>query len=276
MLELALSTGYAHNPLRLTSSDGSQHLSLVEHQAFFDFGAAVTYDRLRVYVNLSSPLLVEGESGTIDAVHFPPGQSPDKQHDCSQKRVCADLGWNPDTISDARIGFDARLLGDARSPLRVGISTQLILPAGHRADYVTDGTVRSMDRLLFAGDLGRLSWAGQLGVHFRRLNDTQVPGSPRGSEMLFGFAAGPKWTVGRQRDLALILGPEIYGATAFRALLGSNTTALEGLLSGRVEGTGGRGAKLRIKLGGGVGLHPEFGAPDYRFVFAIETFDRRP
>ena len=114
---LALSSGYAHNPLRVTSSDGSEHLSLVEHQAFFAFGAAVTFDRFRMWLDMSSPIIVRGNIGTIDGYQFPAGSNPATQHDCGPRRVCADVGWNPDTISDPRFGFDARVWGDPHGPL---------------------------------------------------------------------------------------------------------------------------------------------------------------
>lgn len=271
---LAFTTGYAHNPLRITSADGSQHLALVRHQAFADFGAAITYDRLRLYFNASSPIVVQGESGTIDGYRFAPGQDPDNRQNCGQKRVCVDPGWNPDTISDARVGFDARLFGDPKGPFRLGVGAQLFVQSGAREDYVTDGTWRSMNRLLFAGNLGRFAYAGQLGVHFRPLNDGPVPGSPRGSELLFGLAAGPRLPLGSDGRWAFVAGPEIYGVTAFRSLFDAKATGVEGLLTGRLEGARKRGSQLRIKLGGGGGLAPQFGAPEWRFVFAIEMFDR--
>src|SRR5579864_8371693 len=55
---MALSGGYALKPLRLT--DGVQHLAVVSDQAFADLGVAVTYDRLRLYLNIDTPLVVKG------------------------------------------------------------------------------------------------------------------------------------------------------------------------------------------------------------------------
>src|ERR1035441_9008475 len=55
---ISLTTGYSRNPLVVTSPDGSQRVTLVSDEAFVDFGAAVTYDRYRVYLNLPVPLLV--------------------------------------------------------------------------------------------------------------------------------------------------------------------------------------------------------------------------
>jgi hypothetical protein len=187
-----------------------------------------------------------------------------------------DLGVNPDSLSDVRFGFDARLYGGVGDPFRLGASVQLLVPNGYndaRADYDTDGTYRAMGRVLFAGDIGALTYAGQIGVHVRPLDDAPSPGSPEGSELLFGLAAGAKTPLSPAGATVVIVGPEIYGASAFRSFLNTNATALEGLLSARVEGTADRGPQMRVKLGAGAGLDARFGAPEWRLVVAIELFD---
>jgi hypothetical protein len=255
---LAISSGYARKPLVVRSPDGASRLALVSDQAFAEFSAAVTYDRFRIYLNLATPLAVLGESGMFgeDKLSAP----------------SVDLGKNPDTISDARIGFDALLFGAPKSALRLGAGAQLLIPSGDRSDYITDDTYRAMVRVLFAGDLDLFSYAGQLGVHIRPLDDLPAFG-PRGSELLFGIASGPRFQVAK--EWALIVGPELYGETAFRSFFGKNATGLEGLLTGRLETTG-EGKKLRLKLGGGAGLDPHFGAPEWRLVLALEIFDLAP
>ena len=55
--------------------------------------------------------------------------------------------------------------------------------------------------------------------------------------------------------------------------LGTDATALEALLSGRLEGTAEDGRQYRVKLGVGAGLNPHFGEPEWRFVIGIELFD---
>ena len=255
----AMSVGYARAPLQVTSRDGAQRLTVVSKQASANFGFAVTYDRWRLYLDADMPFVISGTSGTVDGYQYvaPP----------------VDIGTNPDTLSDPRIGFDARLVGDATSPFRLGAGAQLFVPNGNRSDYDTDGTYRAMGRVLVAGDVGLLTYAGHVGVHVRPLDDSPVAGSPRGSEMIFGAAAGPRILVGPGKT-ALVVGPEIYGATAFRSFFSSKGTALEGLLSGRLEGTADDGPQLRVKLGTGVGVNHHFGAPEWRLVFVIELFDR--
>jgi OmpA-OmpF porin, OOP family len=254
----SLTGGYALKPLRVT--DSVQHLAVVSEQAFADFGFAATYDRWRLYLNLDAPLAISGQSGTIG--------------DYSFVAPSVNIGATPDTFSDARIGVDARFFGGPRSRFRLGASAQLFVPIDRRADYDTDGTYRAMLRVLFAGALGSiLTYAGQLGVQIRPLDDAPTPGSPQGSELLFGVAAGPKFPLGRNGKTVLVVGPEFFGESAFRSFLGSSATGLEGLLTGRIEGTGDDGPQLRVKLGTGGGLDQHFGAPEWRIVFGVEVFD---
>jgi hypothetical protein len=254
---LSITGGYARKPLVL--SDGLQRIDAVAHQAFADIGAAVTYDRHRLYVNLTSPLVIGGEGGTIA------GRSFTAPH--------VDLGKAPDLITDARVGYDVRLLGTATSPFRLGVGAQLIVPNGNRTDYETDDTYRAMLRVLVAGEVGSFTYAAHVGEHVRPLDDTGTPGSPRGSELLFGVAAGPRFPVTGSGSIVAVVGPELYGATAFSSFLGSTSTALEAILSGRVEGTAGDGLQTRAKLGAGAGLNAHFGAPEWRFVVGFEIYD---
>jgi hypothetical protein len=252
---MAVSTSFALKPLRVT--DGTDHLDVISHQAFTAFGFAATYDRLRLYVDFTAPVDSSGQSGTVGSTQF--------------TAPAVDPSLTPDTLSDARIGFDARILGDPGGAFRLGAGAQLYVPNGSRVDYDTDGTVRAMLRALVAGDRGLFTYAAQLGVHVRPLDDAASAG-PRGSELLFGAAAGARFPVG-PRGTVMVVGPEVYGETAFEAFFRTTTTALEGLLSARVEGTADDGPQLRVKLGGGGGLDQHFGAPEWRVVVALEVFD---
>jgi hypothetical protein len=255
---LAFTTGYARNPLRL--EDEMQHLGVVSSQAFANFGLAVTYDRWRVYLDLYMPLAIEGQSGMIGGAQY---AGPHLT-----------LSSNPDTLADPRLGVEARLLGEAGGRFRLGASAELIAPNGDRVDYDTDGTFRAMIRALVAGDLNKLSYAGQLGVHIRPLDEAPAAGAPQGSELLFGAAGGVRVAARDGGKMSVVVGPEIYGATAFRSLFGSTTTALEGLLTGRLEGTSDQGRLLRVKLGAGAGINQDLGAPEWRVVLAIEVLGR--
>jgi hypothetical protein len=267
---LALTTGYARNPLRL--EDGIQQLAVVSSQAFINFGLAATYDRWRVYLDLRMPLYIAGQSGTIGgAIYTSPQTMLTSNPPTSSGRVT--LSSNPDTLSDPRVGVEGRLFGAPGGRFRLGLSAELIAPNGERTAYDTDGTFRAMIRALTAGDVGRLRYAGQLGVHIRPLDEASIPGAPQGSELLFGAAAGGEVGAWREGALALIVGPELFGASAFRSLFGSTTTALEGMLTGRLEETAGHGQALRLKLAAGAGINQDFGAPEWRVLLAIEVFN---
>lgn len=255
---IELTSGYAYKPLRVATTDGSQRLAPIVDQALADVGVAVTYDRYRVYIDLPGPILLSGQSGVVGS------------HVYAAPR--ADPGRDPDTFSDVRVGFDARLLGGPTAPFRLGASAELWIPSGERTEYITDGTYRGMFRVLAAGDTGMFTYAGQLGVHVRPLEDASVPGSPQGSELLFGGAAGLRFPSGR--SLSLVVGPEVFGETAFASFFGSSTVGLEGLLTGRLEQTGDDGAHLRVKLGAGGGLDAHFGVPEVRAVVSVEVFGR--
>jgi hypothetical protein len=80
--------------------------------------------------------------------------------------------------------------------------------------------------------------------------------------------------VDHAKKLALVIGPEFYGATAFRSPFHTGATGFEGLLGGRLEGTAESGGQLRLRLGAGAGLDPHFGAPEWRVLVGVELFDR--
>jgi hypothetical protein len=171
---------------RSTGTDGKQRLAVVSQEAFLDIGASATHDRFRGYVNFPMPLLVTGTSGTIGPYQF--------------TAPSLTLGTNPDTVSDGRIGVDARLLGKPGGLLRLGAGAQLIFPSGDRADYVTDARYRGMFRFLMDGDAGAFRYAGQFGAHLRSLNDAPAPAVQTGASFFMasvGDAALPARAVGR-------------------------------------------------------------------------------
>jgi hypothetical protein len=129
--------------------------ALVSNEAFVNIGAAVTYDRYRLYLGLPMPYLVAGSSGAFG------------RYALSAPAVTA--GANPDTVADPRLGFDVRLVGVADSSLRLGASAELVFPSGARSDYISGARYRGVLRLLAAGDYRAWSYAGQLGVQLRPL-----------------------------------------------------------------------------------------------------------
>ncbi|HEY1419054.1 MAG TPA: hypothetical protein VGF41_14190 [Myxococcaceae bacterium] len=246
---ISFSARYARDPLRVGG------VAVVTDSGYGQIAAAITFRSWRWSLAFDVPVAVKGRTATIGGYAYP---GPD-----------LDLGSHPDTLSDVRLGVDTRLLGDPDGPFRLGLGAQLWIPSGPVDQYVSDGTYRGMVRLLFAGDVSWLAYAGNVGVHIRPRDDGGVPGAPRGSELLFGAAAGAKLPIGESSRA--VIGPEVYGATAFNAFFQAGTTSAEALLSGRIEGTG-SGPQIRVKLGAGVGLGSSFGTPAWRVVFQIEMF----
>ena len=249
---------YAHDPLRISSAAGARPLPVVANELLTNLGIAATYDRYRVSLDFNAPLLLEGSNGTVgERTYTAPDVNP---------------GSRPDTLGDVRLGFDARLYGAADGAFRAGLGVQLFAPTGDRSNYFTDHTYRAMARMLVAGDRGRLTYAGHLGAHVRPLDEASVPGSPRGSELLFGVAGGATFLPCPSCGMRLVVGPELYGASAFRSFFGRSATALEALFGARLEGTADDRLQLRIKLGVGAG-NAMFGAPDARVVVGVELFE---
>ncbi len=259
-LAFSLVGSYARNPLTVSDASSGQRLDVVYAQAGTDLGLALLFDRYRFSLNLGNPVYTSGRSGTVAGYSY--------------VAPSLDLGRDPDKNVDVRFGADARLFGEVGGALRLGAGLQAYIPSGERSTYLTDGTHRAVARLLLAGDSGRFSYASLLGLHWRPRDASPTPGSPQGSELLFGLAAGPRFAVTRDQSATLFVGPELFGQTAFNSLLGKRTTGVEALMTGRLERLTSRGAVMRIKLAFGEGLHHEFGAPEWRALVGVELLGR--
>ena len=252
---LGLTVSYERNPLHV--SEGMDSLDVVSDRAFANVGGAITYAHWRFYLDFDTVFAESGQSGIVGGYDYTAPSITPSSH--------------PDTIEDTRVGVDVLVLGRPGDPLRVGAGAQLYAPNDSRENYATDRTFRGMTRALVAGDVGRFTYAGMLGAHIRPLDDSSVPGTPHGNELLFGIAAGARFPVACGTWTAVI-GPEIFGATAFRSMFDSDSTAIEGLLSGRIEQTTGDGGGVRLKLGIGRGIVHDFGAAEWRVLAGIEIF----
>ena len=179
--------------IRCGVSQGSQQLAVVSDQAFTDFGFAVTYDRFRLYLNLDVPLAVDGDA-----------TAPARVGGYTVRRPVRRPRLDPDTLTDARVGFDVRLLGEPTSPFRLGAGAQLLVPTApvrpaerprgrlrHRRHLPRHAAARSSPATSGASPTRASSASTSVRSTTRR-----VPGSPQGSELLFGAAAGPRIPLG--------------------------------------------------------------------------------
>lgn len=253
---LSLSSAYARNPLVIADTGERRRLTVISDQAFVNLGLSVHYGRFRASIDLSSPIYARGQSGNV-------GQR-------SYVSPSVDLGSYPDKVTDLRLGLEARLFGDGRSPLRLGLGSQLFVPSGERRLYFSDETYRAIFRLLAAGDTTLLTYAAHLGFHLRPLNDRESLAGPRGNELMFGAAIGPKFSPGSARTLRAQIGPEIFGQTALQSPFTRSTTGLEVMLSARLEHLHDDRTSTRYKLGFSEAVLHEFGAAEWRLLGSIE------
>jgi hypothetical protein len=182
-----------------------------------------------------------------------------------------DPGQNPDNISGVRLGLDTRFLGAPDSAIRLGFGAVLSVPSGSGtpSQYITDGDYEAQFRLLAAGNYGLLEYAAHVGVHVRSVNDPATPGSPLGSELLWGLAIGPRVPIGSS-GWTFSIGPELFSGSAFKALYASRATSLEWLSTARIKGRLDHDMGLQIKLGYGAGLMSHLGTPESRVLLGVE------
>ena len=247
---------YAHDPFHVPNGPSGGRLDVVTGQTFVNIGFAATYERFKIYANFVSPITSSGRSGVADGIEY--------------RAPHLTLTSNPDTIADLRLGFNLRILGRWNGPFRLGLQFQLWVPSGDKSDYVTDGYYRAINRVLVAGDFDSWSYAAHLGIEDRTTIDL-VPGGPRGSEMLFGIAGGRSF--GLAPRVAVAIGPELFGETAFREFFGHYTTGLEALGTARLDFGAPLSPRLRLKAAAGGGLDANFGVPSWRMVLSADVMD---
>ena len=250
---LAMTGGFAVDPLRVGSGD--QRLAVVSREAFVELAAAATSGPWRAWLALDAPVDLAGGSGTSGGYQF--------------KAPSVNLGNHPDTLGDARLGAAVRLVGAPGASFRFGMAGELLVPNGLRDDYVTDDTFRGILRALAAGDHGWFQYAADVGAHLR-WRDQPAPGGPGGSELLFGVAGGARIDPAGAPAVQVVVGPELFGETAFRSAFAWDRTGIEGMLTGRVQWTGPT-RRCRAKLGAGGGIDPNFGAPVFRIALSLEV-----
>ena len=164
----------------------------MRNQIIANVGATlVLWDRLRVGFNLPVAVFQDGHGGVLDGVTYTPPSTP--------------------SVGDLRLGADLRLVGTYGGLLHARARRACVyVPTGQRDNYTGDDAVRLDGRLgMAAGDLRPFTYAARVGAQWvpANLEDT-IGGSPIGSQLLFGAAAGF-----RAFDHALIIGPEVYGTT---------------------------------------------------------------
>jgi outer membrane protein OmpA-like peptidoglycan-associated protein len=235
---------WSHKPLVLYAPDGSESKRLVGDQLFLNAGGSVIlFDRLRLALNVPVAIYQRAEEGTLDGITYSPSGKA--------------------SFGDVRVGADVRLLGSYGDPVTLAAGVQVYLPTGSRTDYTGDGKVRVAPRVLGAGDLGPLTYAGRLGFQYRPQDGKYATGDI-GSEVQFAAAVGL-----RMADKKLVVGPEFYGSTVVSssdAVFKKLSTPVELIVGGHYTFAN----MFRAGLGVGPGLTRAFGTPQVRVLASLE------
>jgi OmpA-OmpF porin, OOP family len=236
---------WGYKPLVAYGESGEELQVLVRHQLFAHVGASlVMWERVRFGVNLPVLVYSRADALTQDGVTVSPADEF--------------------TLGDPRLGADVRLFGQYGEVASLALGVRVHLPVGSRDAFASDGKVRIVPRLSFAGQAGVFEYAVQSGINIRTRGDDFV-GVPMGSSWEFGGAAGV-----RLLERRLLVGPEVYGATVISdgqaGFFETQSTPLEGVIGGHYFAEGG----LRFGLGAGPGLTRGLGSPQWRVLGSIE------
>jgi outer membrane protein OmpA-like peptidoglycan-associated protein len=243
-LALGVTGDYGRKPLVLYNNDGGEVSPIIEQQLYVHAGASlVLWNRLRLGASLPILTYQSGEGGSVGGVRFEAAEGA--------------------TVGDLRVGADARLFGQYRSPASLAAGLAVFAPTGDQAAFTSDGEVRLLPRLLLAGDIGNLVYAAKLGVLYRA-NDTGFNGEAKGTEAVVAAAIGYRNDAGN-----LVLGPELFGSTVLSdgdAFFSRRSTPFEILFGAhyKIEDS------VRLGAGIGPGLTRGFGAPQLRALLSLE------
>lgn len=244
-------------------SDGDVKSSVVRNQLVTHWGVGFTlYERVRASFNVPLQLFADGHGTTFPPTATAGGVAPGGTLGAITAGQRFDAPRDEVAVGDLRFAFDVRVLGEASSPFRLAVGSQLFLPSGDPYSYTGDGEPRFLPRVLVAGESGLFAYSGRVFVQFRGRDEAFAEGAV-GSELGAAATAGL-----RTKDGKWIVGPELFARSVFsqsNAFLEERTTPVEALL----------GAHYRpaddwlIGAGAGAGLTRAYGAPVARGLFSI-------
>ncbi len=247
---LGLVADFSYRPLVILNADGDEVTPVVDNQFFYHLGASLILQR-RLRLSLSLPLLLhsQGGAGSVDV--------PGLGSSTLSSRDGAGVG-------DARFSADLRLAGEYGGAFTLALAGRVFAPLGQEDQFASDGQARVGARLLWAGQPGWVSYAGQVGVvgHAERDDFAAVP---FGTDLTFGAALGLRLLDGK-----LTLGPEAYGSTVISdsgaGFMKRASTPLEMLWGGKLH----VGKAIRLGAAAGSGLTQGIGSPRLRVLASVE------
>jgi OOP family OmpA-OmpF porin len=228
----------ANDPLVIAGGSAA----IVSQQAFLRADVSLSlFDRLLLSLDVPVAVLQSGDAPTFDGVAI---TSPDGA-----------------AMGDLRFDLRARVAGEDRGPLQLGLGMSLYLPTAGEDTYAGDGAVRGHPHGTLGGRIDgdvAFVWSATGGLVLR------TSGNP--SSIAYGAAAGVTFL----EDL-LQVGPELYGQTLLGDDSPLSTPAIEvAAPSTGIEVLG--GAKLRVLEGlvfgfaAGGGVADAIGVPTSRVV----------
>jgi OOP family OmpA-OmpF porin len=247
---LRLGFEFLHKPFVYDNAAGDQAGEIVKRQIALNVGVALNIvERLKLAVDL--PIYVDqvGESGVLI------GSNPQIEYP----------GPDGAGIGDIRATADLRLFGEYGDPFTLAVGAHVFFPTGKEENYLSDGVVRVLPRLMMAGQAGLVAWAVNLGVHFRdEIEDTVFQGVGVGHQ-LYGGAA-----LGVMPVPQVLIGAELYGMTDLvhsdffekRATPAELLFGVRGIIADQV----------RLGVGVAPGLTNAIGTPGVRVMAKLEWF----
>lgn len=233
---------WSHRSLVLFDERGNEVQALLRDQFYAYLGASVVlWERARVGASFPLVLLSEGDAAQPGAPTLP-----------------VSSGTN---VGDLRLGADVRVFGENRGYVSLALGARVYVPTGSSSAMTGDGKVRVRPHALASGRAGIFEYAVRTGLNVR--GRSEFAGQEVGTEWQFGAAAGL-----RLLDERLLVGPELWGATAVDSSMGvfdKEATPVEALLGAhyRIE-------QLAFGLGAGPGLGRGFGTPSMRALASLQ------
>lgn len=248
---LGLVGNYSYQPLVVLDSAGEEVDAVVRYQFFYHLGAhLVLYERLRLAASLPLVLYSVGGQGLLSEV--------------AGIQNVALSSYSGSGVGDARFSADLRIVGEYGGPFTLALGTRVFAAIGQETKFTSDGLARVSGRLMAAGQLGKFTYATEMGLLWHAERDDFV-GQPFGTDLTFGAAAGLSLM-----DGSIHLGPELMGSTV---VSDSGTGFLEGTSTPIELDFGAKfllAGAIRLGAAIGTGLTSGLGTPKLRLLASLE------
>jgi len=241
---IGLTLDLADRPLVARGPSGEERFALVRSQLLAHVGASlVLADRFRAGLDVPLALHQDGEDAVIGG----------DRHGAA----------NGAALGDTRLAFDARAFGQHDAPITLAVGLRGWLPTGSRAEHTSDGSLRVAPQVMVAGRIGAFVWAARTTLAYRPRDD-RYAGAQLGSELGGAVSAGARLWDGR-----MVIGPEVWAASALPRFLGKQETGANAIVGAHLTF-----GPMRIGAGFGLGLGEGLGTPRTRGLLSIEWSPR--